>query len=99
MEQSALMPIPFIPIQEQNVIQQEIERRFSIADETEKDVKQNLRQSEFLRQTVLKNAFEGKIIPQDPADEPAGKLLERIKAERITNKSKNNQLELPQYVK
>jgi hypothetical protein len=30
----------------------------------------------------LKRAFEGKLVPQDPNDEPAGKLLERIKAEK-----------------
>ena len=40
------------------------------------------------------------LVPQDPNDEPADKLLERIKAERSTNKSKvNNQLELSCYVK
>ncbi len=35
-----------------------------------------------LRQAVLKWAFEGKLVDQDPADEPAEKLLERIRAER-----------------
>lgn len=35
-----------------------------------------------LRQSILKRAFEGRLVPQDPNDEPAEKLLERIKAER-----------------
>jgi type I restriction enzyme S subunit len=35
-----------------------------------------------LRQSVLKRGFEGKLVPQDPNDEPASVLLERIRAER-----------------
>ena len=35
-----------------------------------------------LRQSVLKRAFEGRLVPQDPADEPASVLLERLRAER-----------------
>ena len=35
-----------------------------------------------MRQSILKKAFEGKLVPQDPNDEPAEKLLERIKAEK-----------------
>ncbi len=35
-----------------------------------------------LRQSVLKRAFEGELVPQDPTDEPASELLERARAER-----------------
>jgi type I restriction enzyme S subunit len=35
-----------------------------------------------LRQSILKAAFEGKLVPQDPDDEPAGELLKRIADER-----------------
>jgi type I restriction enzyme, S subunit len=37
---------------------------------------------ERLRPSILKQAFEGKLVPQDPNDEPASVLLERIKAQR-----------------
>jgi type I restriction enzyme S subunit len=42
-------------------------------------VEQGLKQAERLRMSILKRAFEGKLVPQDPNDEPAEKLLERIK--------------------
>jgi type I restriction enzyme S subunit len=73
---------PLSPPSEQNQIVSEIERRFSIADQIEKTVDHSLKQAERLRQSILKRAFEGKLVPQNPNDEPVGKLLERIKAER-----------------
>ena len=48
----------------------------------EKMVEQGLKRSERLRQSILEKAFEGKLVPQDPTDEPAEKLLERIRAEK-----------------
>jgi restriction endonuclease S subunit len=74
----SMMPIPLIPIGEQDEIVSEIEARFSVADIVEKTVEQSLTQSSRLRQSTLKRAFEGKLVPQDPSDEPAEKLLERI---------------------
>ncbi|MEW6417773.1 MAG: restriction endonuclease subunit S [Nitrospirota bacterium] len=78
----SLMPIPLPPLPEQHKIVEEIERRFSVADEGEKTVEQSLKQAERLRQSILKKAFEGKLVPQDPTDEPAENLLERIKIEK-----------------
>jgi type I restriction enzyme S subunit len=77
-----LFPLP--PLPEQHKIVEEIERRFSVADEIEKTVEQSLRQAQRLHQSILKRAFEGKLVPQDPTDEPAEKLLERIKAEKAS---------------
>jgi type I restriction enzyme S subunit len=80
----SLMPIPLPSSIEQKTIVEEIENRFSMADEVEKIAEQTLKQSERLRQSILKTAFEGNLVPQDPADEPAEKLLERIKNEKLT---------------
>jgi type I restriction enzyme, S subunit len=74
--------VPFPPIWEQNLIVDEIERQFSIANSIDNTVEGCLKSSSNLRQSILKKAFEGKLVPQDPNDEPAEKFLERIKAEK-----------------
>jgi type I restriction enzyme S subunit len=75
-----VFPLP--PLPEQHRIVEEVERHFSVADQIEKTVDHSLKQAERLRHSILKRAFEGKLILQDPNDKPAQKLLERIKAER-----------------
>lgn len=77
------------PLSEQHKIVEEIESRLSIADNVEKVAEQSFKQSERLRQSILKQAFEGKLIPQDPTDEPAEKLLERIKEEKAKREAQN----------
>jgi type I restriction enzyme S subunit len=46
------------------------------------DVSTNAQRGARLRQSILKWAFEGRLVDQDPTDEPASVLLERIRAER-----------------
>jgi len=74
--------IPLPSFHEQNKIVEEIENHLSVADEVEKVVKQSLKQSERLRQSILKKAFEGKLVPQDPTDLASAELLKQIKKER-----------------
>lgn len=75
--------VPVPPnLKEQQKIVEEVERLLSVADAIEATVNQSLKQAERLRQSILKRAFEGKLVPQDDADEPAIVLLERIKQER-----------------
>jgi type I restriction enzyme S subunit len=81
------LDVPLPPVEEQERILAEVERRLSLTDEVEMQVEANLRRAERLRQAVLKRAFEGKLVPQDPNDEPASVLLERIKAAKCTGKS------------
>jgi len=85
--EKAAVPLP--PFPEQHRIVEEIERRFSVADEIEKAAERGLKEAERLRQSILKKAFEGKLVPQDPSEEPAEKLLERIKAEKGSTKDKS----------
>ncbi|MGI8860000.1 MAG: hypothetical protein ACR2HO_07600 [Rubrobacteraceae bacterium] len=48
----------------------------------EATVEANLKQAGGLRRSILKRAFSGGLVPQDPDDEPAGALLARIREER-----------------
>lgn len=82
--------IPNIDIQEQNQIIQEIESRLSVCDKIEETIESSLQQAEALRLSIIKKAFEGKLVPQDPNDEPAEKLLEKIRALRQAQGKQGN---------
>jgi len=69
-------------LEEQNQIVSILEEQFSVIDKLEEEIEKALKKSQTLRQSILKKAFEGKLVPQDPNDEPASELLKGIKAEK-----------------
>jgi type I restriction enzyme S subunit len=85
---SRLLPIPLPPLAEQEQIVSLVEERLSQIDSAEKTIDAELIRSKRLRQSILKTAFEGKLVPQDPKDEPARVLLERIKATKESEQPK-----------
>jgi type I restriction enzyme S subunit len=76
------VPVPLAPLEEQARIVAEVERQLSFVAACERAVDVGLARSAALRRSVLKAAFEGRLVPPDPSDEPATILLERIRAER-----------------
>ena len=83
LEDFRLIRVAIPPNAEQMRIIAEVDRHWSLITYLEELLKTNLRRSEKLRQTILKSAFEGKLVPQDPNDEPASALLERIRGTAI----------------
>lgn len=69
-------------VAEQLEIVERVQEIFSILENQEEIIATSLDQSEALRQSILKSAFSGKLVEQDPNGEPASELLERIKAEK-----------------
>lgn len=76
------MPLP--SIDEMWEIANQIEIAFDAAAATEATIGLELTRSAALRQSILKDAFSGKLVPQDPGDEPAADLLARVRAGRAT---------------
>ena len=95
-DKHGINPLPICSLPEQQAIVQEIETRLSVCDKIEQDIKENLEKAEALRQSILKKAFEGKLLNERELAEvrraedwePAEVLLERIKAERAGNGKK-----------
>jgi type I restriction enzyme S subunit len=75
--------IPFPTLVEQKEIVQRVERFLSLCDETETSIRGSLSQAAKLRQAILRRAFSGSLVPQDPSDEPAQRLLERTKLHEV----------------
>ena len=91
------LPINLPPLEEQQEIVKQVEALFAQADVLEAQYESLKAKIEKLPQALLAKAFRGELVPQDPTDEPASVLLEKIKAEAAKGskkKEKNGQVEL-----
>lgn len=86
------LPVPYPYIEEQKEIVRRVEALFSLADKLEARYQQARAQVEKLTPALLAKAFRGELVEQDPNDEPAEKLLERIRATREEGSSMKKKL-------
>ena len=80
-------PIPFAPYQEMKVILRQIEDITKYTENIEAISRKEIRNLSQLDQSTLSKAFRGELVSQDPNDEPASVLLERIKQEKASLES------------
>lgn len=79
------LPISIPDIDIQRALLLDIERRLSIADRVAAEIEFGFKRCGRLRESILSSAFGGRLVPQDPNDEPASALLERIKMDHAAS--------------
>lgn len=82
------LPVPLPPLREQQHIVRRLAKELGSAEAAGTELTRQLNRATILRQSILKRAFEGRLVPQDPADEPASALLDRIRAERAAERNR-----------
>ncbi len=86
------IPFPLCSLLEQEEIIKELQSKFSILEALEDGIKESIKKVQALRQSILQKAFSGKLVKQDPSDEPASIFLQRIKEARKIPKSNHIKL-------
>jgi type I restriction enzyme, S subunit len=81
-DQLKMTPVALPPLEEQQAIVALVDEQLSEIDHLEAEIDAKLASAKALRRSILHHAFTGRLVPQDPNDEPASELLKRIAAER-----------------
>ena len=84
------LPVPLCQLEEQKLIVDYIEEKLNSITNFDNEIDNALKRAETLRQSILKKAFSGQLVPQDPNDEPASELLARIQAEKAASGAKSS---------
>lgn len=77
--------VPIMLIGEVEALFSQIEASLAELDATEAEIENGLGKLDALRQSILKKAFYVRLVPQDPSDEPASKLLARLQTKHPCN--------------
>lgn len=91
----ANLPIPLPPSTEQAEIGRQVDPRMTAADRLTTTLSRQLQRAQLTRQSLLRKAFAGNLVPQDPNDEPAPVLLERIRVAREAEANKPKAKRMP----
>jgi len=81
------------PKEEQNIIVDVLESRFTLIEDLEKSISESLSNVIIFRHSILKKAFKGRLVEQNPNDESANVLLQKIKIEKIAYLKVQKELE------
>jgi type I restriction enzyme S subunit len=73
------LPVPICSVEEQELLSGILDQAFSSVAAINTEITTALAKIAALRQAILKQAFSGRLVPQDPNDEPAGALLARLR--------------------
>ncbi len=94
--------VPLLGLDEVEQIVSELEEKITVITENEYQIDKEIQRTEALRQSILKKAFSGQLVPQNPNDEPASQLLARIqteKSERETHEEMGKKVRKPRKTK